>query len=133
MKLTMGTATGWPEDSVNGPIMPRPVRINKILERVEKDIEGFSHQYGRLSEYAHPNWAGTVLLYSSTNRKTAVTDFGPNVRKGGSAKAMGIISLSVCLKLFHNRYDRIADLLPAFISVCEGSSDGQTQTQKAGT
>ena len=67
--------------------MPRPARIGKFLERVEKDIEDFSHEYGVLSEYAPPNWAGTVLLLSSTDKKTAVTDFGRNIRKGEGAKA----------------------------------------------
>ena len=44
--------------------MPRPVKVGKTLEHAEKDIEGFSHQYGVLSEY----WAGTVLLYSDTDK-----------------------------------------------------------------
>jgi hypothetical protein len=120
MRLSMGTATGWPEDSSSQPAMPRPIRIGKFLERVEKDIEGFKHQYGVLSEYTHPNWAGTVLLYSSTNKQTAITDFGQNIRGSDSAKAVGIVSLSVALKLFHAKYNRIGDLLPAFIGVCEG-------------
>lgn len=120
VRLVMGTLTGWPEENAMEPIMPRAVRVKKLLERAEKDIEGFSHEYGVLSEYAHPNWSGTVLLYSSTNRRTAVTDFGRNMRNADSAKAIGIISLSIALRLFRSRYKRIADLLPAFINVCEG-------------
>jgi hypothetical protein len=122
MKLAMGTATAWPEtdSSADGLTMPRPVKISAFLKQAEKDIEGFSHQYGVLSEYTHPNWAGTVLLYSNTNKETAKTDFGENIRKSDNAKAIGVVNLSVALKMFHERYNRISDLLPAFIGVCEG-------------
>ncbi len=120
MKLSMGTATGWPEDSSPDAVtMPRPVKVGKLLEQAEKGIEGFSCQYGVLSEYAHPNWAGTVLLYSNTNKQTAVTDFGRNMRNADSAKAIGTVILSVALKMFQSRYNRISDLLPAFVRVCE--------------
>jgi hypothetical protein len=64
MKLAMGNATGWPENSAPGAgAMPRPVKVGKMLEQAEKDIEGFSHQYGVLSEYAYPNWAGCSALF----------------------------------------------------------------------
>jgi hypothetical protein len=120
MKLSMGTATGWPEDCSPGAVtMPRPVKVGKLLEQTEKDIEGFSHQYGVLSEYTHPNWAGTVLLYSNTNKQTAITDFGQYVRNAESAKAIGAGNLSVALKMFRSRYNRISDQLPAFIRICE--------------
>jgi len=121
MKLAMGTATGWTEtdSAAEGVTMPRPVKIGAFLKQAEKDIVGYSHQYGVLSEYAHPNWAGTVLLYSNTNKETAITDFGQNIRSAENAKAVGVVSLSVALKMFHARYNRISDLLPAFISVCE--------------
>jgi hypothetical protein len=128
MKLSMGTATGWPEDSSPGTVtMPRPVRVGKLVDHAEKDIEGFKHYYGVLSEYAHPNWAGTVLLYSDTNRQTAMTSFGQNVREAESTKKIGVSNLSVALKMFHSRYNRISDLLPTFIGVCESNpSDAQS-------
>lgn len=127
MKLAMGTATGWPETDSSGDVlaMPRPIKIGAFLKQVEKDIEGFSHQYGVLSEYAHPNCAGTVLLYSSTNKQKAITDFGQNMRKAENAKAVGVVNLSVALKMFQTKYNRISDLIPAFISVCEARSDNQ--------
>lgn len=121
MKLAMGTATGWAEtdSSADGLTMPRPVKISAFMKQAEKDLEGFSHQYGVLSEYTHPNWAGTVLLYSNTNKETAITDFGRNLRNADNAKVIGIVNLSVALKMFHHSYNRISDLLPVFISVCD--------------
>ena len=120
MKLSMGTATGWPEmDSDGDPLMPRPVGIKMFRKQAEKDMPGYSHQYGVLSEYTHPNWAGTVLLYSHTDTNTAITDFGSYMRSDANAKGIGIINLSVALKMFHLAYNRITDLLPAFVRVCE--------------
>ena len=92
---------------------------------MEKDVEGFSHQYGVLSEYAHPNWAGTVLLYSDTNKQKAITDFGQNMRNAENAKAVGVANLSVALRMFDLKYNHISDLIPAFITVCEVRSDNQ--------
>src|ERR1700704_6673466 len=66
MKMVMGTATGTAPDAQQPALstedmeLPRPVKIGAFLKQAEKDgLEGFSHQYGILSEYAHPNWAGT--------------------------------------------------------------------------
>lgn len=127
MKLAMGTATGWPETDSSPEVltMPRPIKIGAFLKQVEKDIEGFSHQYGVLSEYTHPNWAGTVLLFSSTNKQKAITDFGQNMRKAENAKSIGVVNLSVALKMFHTKYNRISDFIPAFITVCEAQSVNQ--------
>jgi hypothetical protein len=120
VKLAMGTATGWPENSAPGAVaMPRPVKVGKMLEQTEEDIEGFSHQYGVLSEYAHPNWAGTVLLYSDTDRQTAVTVFGRYMRNAEPTKAIGAVNLNAALKMFQSRYNRMSDLLPSFIDLCE--------------
>jgi hypothetical protein len=42
------------------------VNVLNFVDRVDKDIPGFRHQYDLLSEIAHPNWAGTVFLFSET-------------------------------------------------------------------
>jgi hypothetical protein len=88
--------------------MPRPVKVGKMLEQAEKDIEGFSHQYGVLSEYAHPNWAGTVLHYSDTDNQTAITDFGQYMRNAVPTKVIGAGNLSAALRMFQSRYNRIS-------------------------
>jgi hypothetical protein len=120
MRMNVGTATGsTAQDSVptTGPL-PRPIKVGLFLKHVEKDLKGFSHQYGMLSEYAHPNWAGTVLLYSKPNLETKVTDFGQNLRRADSTKQLGVINLLVALELFEGSYNRISDVMPAFIALC---------------
>jgi hypothetical protein len=115
MKMYVGIATGAPTEVV----MPRPVRVGMFLESVEKDIPGFNHQYGMLCEYAYPNWAGTALVYSKNDTENRVTYFGKNMRKAENTKTIGVVNLSVALMMFERSYNRITEILPPFIKLCE--------------
>jgi len=124
MKLAVGVATGTNKDDTSETALknPRPIKVSAFLKQVDKDIEGFSHQYGILSEYAHPNWAGTVFIYAKHDHENRLTDFGQNIRKKDSTKTIGIINLSVALAMFERSYNRITELIPAFTSLCEKHS-----------
>lgn len=113
MKLAMGSRT-------DSDIMPQAISVLTFVDRVEKDCEGFRHQYDRLSEFAHPNWAGTALLYSKPDPPNLWTDFGANIRSVDGPKHVGVMNLSVALMFFERSYNRIADLMPAFIELCKG-------------
>jgi hypothetical protein len=120
MRLVVGIATDPPANPVaSGEAFPRPIRVRDFLKQADKDIEGFSRQYGILSEYAHPNWAGTVLLYAKHDRENRLTDFGQNIRKGENTKLIGVSNLSVALAMFETSYNRIVDLVPTFTALCE--------------
>lgn len=121
MKMLMGTATEAPKVTASREDveLPRPIKVRAFLKQVEKDVEGFSHQYGVLSEYAHPNWAGTGLLYSKHDKEKRITDFGQNIRKAENTKLVGVVNLSVALLMFERSYNRIRDLLPVFTALCE--------------
>ena len=124
MKMSMGMATDPPTDPASGePIMPRPVRIGTFLDCVEKDIEGFSRQYGYLSEYAHPNWAGTVYLYSQFDKGNATADFGQNIRQPENTKLIFAVSLSNALRIFELSYNHITNIVPSFVKLCENRLD----------
>jgi hypothetical protein len=120
MQLTMGNATeaSATDSDAADPIFPRPVKVRAFLKQVEKEIEGFSHQYGILSEYVHPNWSGTALLYSKSDAEFGCTIFGQNLR-GESTRNIGVGNLSVALLLFEKAYGRIGELMPRFIELCE--------------
>ncbi len=120
MKMSMGIATDPPTDPRTGETATlRPIRIGKFLDRVEKDISGFNRQYGYLSEYAHPNWAGTIYLYCKFDKENGTADFGQNIRGPDGTKATGINNLSVALLMFDRSYNRVADLIPDFTKLCE--------------
>jgi hypothetical protein len=110
MRLMMGSKTE--------SAMPQALNVLGFVDHVEKEVEGFRHQYDVLSEYAHPNWAGTSLLFLKHNEETRVTDFGANIRTENS-KSIGVLNLSITLAMFQRSYNRLADLIPAFTALCE--------------
>jgi hypothetical protein len=113
MKLIMGSKT----DSA----LPQALNVLKFVDHVNKAIEGFRHQYDLLSEYAHPNWAGTSLLFLKHNEETLVTDFGTNLRTENATK-IGVLNLSVALMIFERSQVRLSDLIPDFTALCEANS-----------
>jgi hypothetical protein len=97
----------------------KAIHVNDFIRAVEKDCEGFSHQYDLLSEYAHPNSAGTTMLYSRFDHDGALVEFGNNVYGDDSTKGIGVTNLSVALMFFEHSYNEIADRMPDFIKLCE--------------
>jgi hypothetical protein len=130
MKLNVGIATEPPKPSEGD--FPRPVKIGKFLEQVEKAIEGFSVHYGILSEFAHPNWAGTVSLYSKYHPDDLTIEFGRNIRGGDRAEKLGVTSLHTALKFFEVTYNNITDSMPAFVELCRRHRDEQKENPEQG-
>jgi cation transport protein ChaC len=97
---------------------PQAINVLTFVDRVNKDIEGFREQYDNLSEFVHPNWAGTSLLYSKPDLTNLWTDFGKNIRSLNNIKQVGALNLSVALKTFERTYNEVAELMPAFILLC---------------
>jgi hypothetical protein len=119
MRLLCGSRTD--------PAMPEAVNVLNFIDKVEKGVEGFRLQYDMLSEYAHPNWAGTALLYSKPDMERRQTDLGSSLRLSENVKLCGVINLRVALMLFENVYTMIADSVPAFIELCERSLRQQAE------
>jgi hypothetical protein len=120
VKLNVGIATAPP--TVEDGEFPRPVRISKFLEEVEKVIEGFSQHYGVLSEFAHPNWAGTASLYSKAHQEDLTITLGKYVRGGDRAKALGVNGLRGAVGLFEATYKNLINKMPAFVELCQRHS-----------
>jgi len=110
MKLLMGS-------KVDSDVMPSPVNVLNFVDRVDRDIPGFRQHYDRLSEIAHPNWAGTALLFSKPE-SPGIVSFGEHIR-GTSAKKIGLVNLTGALSLLELSYNRISELMPEFIRICE--------------
>ena len=111
-RLSMGSR-------VDTDILPEAINVLNFVDLVGKDIEGFRDQYDRLSEFAHPNWAGTLLLFSKVDETKGIADFGENIRGGDSARATGAVNLAVSLQMFEVTYNSITDLMPEFVRLCE--------------
>ncbi|HEX5482967.1 MAG TPA: hypothetical protein VFZ08_10120 [Terriglobia bacterium] len=111
MRLLAGNYT-WDE-------FPNPLRVGKFVESVERRVPGFKEQYNRLSEYAHPNSAGTTHLYSTIDRENVFVNFGPNSKYTEAAKAICVANLSVTLMMFEHIYNCLSDAMPDFVKLCE--------------
>lgn len=116
VKLNVGIATAPPE--LTDGEFPRPVKIGKFLEQVERVIPGFSEHYGVLSEFAHPNWAGTVSIYSKYHPESLTIEFGQNMRGEDQAKGLGVNSLHGALELFEMTYNNLTNSMLAFVELC---------------
>jgi len=131
VKLNVGIATAPPKTEEGE--FPRPVKIGKFLEQVEKVMEGFSEHYGVLSEFAHPNWAGTVSLYSKFHPEDLTITFGQYIRSEEQAKGLGVTSLHGALGLFEVTYNNLTDSMPAFVELCRRHSKEQSEKSEQQT
>ena len=112
-RLLIGTRTG---DS-----MPKAVNVLTMLKKASKTFPKFYNCYEALSEYAHPNWSGTVGLYSEIDFEKDVTLFGQSdvsIKKGS---LVGLNSLVASVGLYMHSYNKTADYLEKFIAVCESN------------
>ena len=91
----------------------------KFVECVERRVPGYQEQYNRLSEYAHPNSAGTTHLYSTIDRENIFINFGLAERSTEPAKAICLSNLSVALMMFERAYNHLSDVMPEFVKLCE--------------
>jgi hypothetical protein len=123
MKLIMGSKTN--------PDLPQAINVLTFVDRTNKDIDGFREQYDNLSEFAHPNWAGTALLYSKSDPKNLWTDFGANIRGLGSMKQAGALNLRVALMIFERNYNLITALIPPFVELCESRAKAAVAEDRA--
>lgn len=103
----------------NNPDMPDPINILTMIDKVDKEIPKFRAVYDNLSELSHPNWAGTIGIYTKINKEKVWTDFGRNIKIGDATRNQGIISLHAGLELIVHIYDEFADFLPELVKVCE--------------
>jgi hypothetical protein len=99
--------------------MPQAINVLKFLDRVDKAIPGFRKSYDSMSEYAHPNWAGTSYVYSKDDRQRILTNFGRGIQPRELHAEWGLKCLVGSLQIFEFAYNEIADLMPRFIAACE--------------
>ena len=100
---------------------PDPVNIMTMIGHVDKEVPKFKAVYDRLSEIAHPNWHGTLGIYSEPDSENSVTRLGRNVRLEYITCGQGISALNAGLLVLTHIYDEFNEFLPQLISICESS------------
>jgi hypothetical protein len=98
---------------------PNPIHINDCLRALEKKIPGLLDCYNGLSEIVHPNWMGVSGMYSKTDKANYIVYFGRGLRPSeGTRDSISNATLGA-LGAFEFAYNRIADLMPAFLAELE--------------
>lgn len=114
--------------SKNNPAMRDPINILTMVDRVEKEIPGFRGVYDNLSELSHPNWAGTLGIYTKIDREKLWVDFGKNIRLKDTTQRQIVFTLRAGLELVVHIYDEFAELMPQLVKVCEKAIESKTAT-----
>jgi hypothetical protein len=121
----LGGSKEWPE-------APEPVHVLTCLRQMDKKIPGVLSSYNSLSEIAHPNWAGVAGLYSKNDKSNFITHFGRGLRGVDSSRGMITNAILGSLGAFEYAYNRITDLMPAFLAELESIwSDGADKPNAA--
>jgi hypothetical protein len=95
--------------------MPKPFHVLDLIRAVEETVPGFLDTYEALSEIAHPNGQGVFGLFGTIDKVRYVASFGPNAQKTYPSRGLIAEALLSALIVFEPVYNRIADLLPAFL------------------
>jgi len=103
----------------DNPDMPDPVHILTAIDHADKEFNKFRYVYDSLSEIAHPNWAGTVGIYSQHDEENVWSSLGRKVRLYTKTRNQCAISLDVGVELLSHIYDEFAEFLPELIEVCD--------------
>jgi hypothetical protein len=101
------------------PEAPKPLHVNDLLRAIEKEIPGVMGSYDSLSEIAHPNWSGVVGMYSKIDQEQFVTYFGRGLDAPERTRDKIANVMLGSLGAFEFSYNRISDLLPAFLAELE--------------
>jgi hypothetical protein len=94
-----------------------PVNILTLIDKLDKDVPYFRLNYDSMSEFSHPNAAGTVDAYVFLDHAAGVARFGNNRSK--LIPELALPQLVGTLKAFRIQYNYAAELLEQFIPLCE--------------
>lgn len=106
---------GWTED----PKFPNRVNAITMIDSVDKGLDGtFRKQYDYLSEYAHPNYCGTMCVYAETHKKAHKVTFGKYKRSEHVLKSHIETSLKINIGLLDYVQEKYEENLPKVLDVC---------------
>ena len=100
---------------------PQPYQILKLVDLIDKRLPGFRERYDALSEIAHPNWRGVLGLYSKIDAPKYAVHFGRSLRSPDTTKEAVELALLGSLEIFVHSYNRVTDLMPAFLAELDPS------------
>lgn len=97
--------------------IPNPKNILTYIRKISKQIPHYNLHYASLSEFSHPNAAGTVDAYVLLDYENRVARLERNRRK--LCPELALPQLVGSLECFLDLYDNSAKLLQQFVPLCE--------------
>lgn len=98
-------------------LITTPVNILTLIDKLDKDVPHFRLNYDSMSEFSHPNAAGTVDAYVFLDHAAGVARLGNNRSK--LVPELALPQLVGTLTVFVIQYNYAAELLEQFIPLCE--------------
>ena len=90
------------------------------VDKVETVYHGFRNQYEFISEFTHPNWAGTFGSYGTDDKEIWRIEFHPSNERNNSRDWEFILNnLQATLEIFILHYDIIGENQEEFTKICE--------------
>ncbi len=93
-----------------------PINVLTLIGKIDKKIKGYSLHYASLSEFTHPNAAGTSKAYAKIDYENNIVRFG--IHEGNLSADLALPMLTNSLHTFIDLYDHSADLLQEFTALC---------------
>jgi hypothetical protein len=95
------------------------INVIAFVDEMDKKYNGTRRRYDELSEFAHPNWAGTLGLYHEIDKDRGWVDFSKAVGVSRNVGGICAVNLDVAQRIFEGFYAEIADMMPRFTETCE--------------
>jgi hypothetical protein len=101
------------------PEAPSAISVLTFVDVVDKQVEGVRRTYDRLSEMAHPNWAGTLYLFGRPDRDARACVFGPSADGPELVLRTAAIVSGTCF-LVKLALQKVEANLDRLVTICEG-------------
>lgn len=98
--------------------------ILTAIQHLDKEFTGLESMYSWLCEVAHPNWMGCEGSYSTLNTNEHYVEFSLK-KETTSIEFCGLNELSIALVVFEHYYNKMANILPEVIKLCEECIDNR--------
>lgn len=106
---------------LDGEGVPEAINALTMVQKLDEIIPGYFGGYERLSEIAHPNWAGSAAIFSKRNDATLITYFGRGLSDTRSSERLVLNCLIGALELFEHAYRKIDEVMEKYIAVAEAN------------
>ena len=108
---------GWRDDSMPA----QAFNILKAIDQMDKQFPSYRALYDSLSEFTHPNWSGVHGAYARIDKENFAEDLGPEFTE--PPLVIGLLPLATSLEAFKFYYNKLSDMFPAFIKICDADID----------